>query len=105
MVSEEEREQDGSGFRSTLWAAWAPQFEEQIIKSEVEFSLAGATLERVMKLDGDFLEHLQRDHIPYRRDLQRLVWRGSFRGHIPPEDRGSRCLVFVVGRDWPHETR
>ncbi|CAE7943445.1 unnamed protein product, partial [Symbiodinium sp. KB8] len=80
VVSEEEREQDGSGFRSTLWAAWAPQLK-QIIKSEVELSLAGATLERVMKLDGDFLEHLQRDHIPYRRDCKACL-AGSFRGHI-----------------------
>ena len=79
-VSEEECDHDGSGFRSALWAAWAPQLK-QIIKSEVECSLAGATLERVMKLDGDFLEHLQRDHIPYRRDCKACL-AGSFRGHI-----------------------
>ena len=47
----------------------------------VENSLAGATLERVMKLDSSFLERLQRDHIPYRRDC-RACLAGSFRGHI-----------------------
>ena len=34
-----------------------------------------------MKLDSAFLEHLQRDHIPYRRDC-RACLAGSFRGHI-----------------------
>ena len=43
--------------------------------------MAGATLEKVMKLDADFLEHLQRDHIPYRRDCKACL-AGSFRGHI-----------------------
>ena len=79
-VSEEERDQDGDGFRSATWAAWAPGLK-QAIKRMVENSLAGATLEKVMKLDGSFLEHLQRDHIPYRRDC-RACLAGSFRGHI-----------------------
>ena len=80
MLQEEERDHDGSGFRSATWAAWAPQLK-QVIKSEVEASLAGATLERVMKMDQGFLEHLQRDHIPYRRDC-RACLAVSFRGHI-----------------------
>ncbi|CAE7580175.1 RE2, partial [Symbiodinium sp. CCMP2456] len=79
-VSEEEKDHDGSGFRSATWAAWAPRLKE-VIKSEVEVSLAGATLERVMKMDASFLEHLRRDHIPYRRDC-RACLAGSFRGHI-----------------------
>ncbi|OLQ15439.1 Retrovirus-related Pol polyprotein from transposon TNT 1-94 [Symbiodinium microadriaticum] len=80
VISEEERDHDGGGFRSASWAAWAPQLKH-VIKTEVEMSLAGATLERVMKLDADFLEHLQRDHIPYRRDCKACL-AGSFRGHI-----------------------
>eukprot|EP00439_Symbiodinium_sp_Y106_P031339 s1882_g3.t1 len=80
VVPEEERDRDGSGFRSALWASWAPQLKE-IIKSEVEVSLAGSAFERVMKMDAGFLEHLQRDHIPYRRDC-RACLAGSFRGHI-----------------------
>ena len=80
MVSEQERDHDGSGFRSASWASWAPQLKH-IVKTEVEVSLAGATLDRVMKLDTSFLEHLQRDHIPYRRDCKACL-AGSFRGHI-----------------------
>ncbi|CAE7940779.1 RE1, partial [Symbiodinium sp. KB8] len=80
VVSEEERDHDGGGFRSTSWASWAPQLKH-IVKTEVEVSLAGATLDRIMKLDTDFLEHLQRDHIPYRRDCKACL-AGSFRGHI-----------------------
>ena len=80
VVSEEERDHDGNGFRSASWASWAPQLKETI-KSEVEVSLAGSVLERVMKMDASFLEHLQRDHIPYRRDC-RACLAGSFRGHV-----------------------
>ena len=79
-VSEEECDHDGDGFRSATWAAWAPGLK-QVIKRMVESSLAGATLERVMKLDQAFLDHLQRDHIPYRRDC-RACLAGSFRGHV-----------------------
>ena len=74
VVSEEEK------FRSAQWASWAPRLKKAI-KAEVECSLAGATLERVMKLDESFLEHLRRDHVPYRRDC-RACLAGSFRGHI-----------------------
>ena len=80
VVPEDERDHDGDGFRSVTWATWAPGLK-QAIKRAVESSLAGATWERVMKLDGSFLEHLQRDHIPYRRDC-RACLAGSFRGHI-----------------------
>ncbi|CAE7941114.1 unnamed protein product, partial [Symbiodinium necroappetens] len=80
VVSEEECDHDGGGFRSSSWASWAPQLK-QVIKTEVELSLAGATLERVMKLDNSFMEHLQRDHIPYRRDCKACL-AGAFRGHV-----------------------
>ena len=80
VVSEEEKDHDGSGFRSSLWASWAPQLKE-VIRNEVEVSLAGHTLERLLKIDASFLEHLRRDHIPYRRDC-RACLAGSFRGHI-----------------------
>ena len=79
-VSAEERDHDGAGFRSVTWAAWAPQLKV-VIKDIVETSLAGATLDRVMKLDASFLEHLRRDHMPYRRDC-RACLAGAFRGHM-----------------------
>ena len=79
-VSAEERDHDGAGFRSVTWAAWAPQLKV-VIKDIVETSLAGTTLDRVMKLDASFLEHLRRDHTPYRRDC-RACLAGAFRGHM-----------------------
>ena len=79
-VSEEEKDHDGGGFRSALWASRAPQLKE-VIRAEVEVSLADGVLDRLTKLDASFMEHLQRDHIPYRRDC-RACLAGSFRGHL-----------------------
>ena len=75
MVSEEERDHDGGGFRSTSWASWAPQLK-QVIKAEVEVSLAGAMLESVMKMDASFLEHLE---ITFPTgEIAKHAWRGRF---------------------------
>ncbi|CAE7508968.1 unnamed protein product [Symbiodinium sp. CCMP2592] len=79
VVSEEERDADGEGFRAARWAAWSPGLKCAVQRA-VEESLAGATLESICKLDGAFLEHLQRDHTPFRRDC-RACLAGHFRGH------------------------
>ena len=95
---EEERDHDGSGFRSSTWAAWAPGLK-QAVKWVVEGCLGGSVLESVMKMDHTFLEHLRRDHTPFRRDC-RACLAGSFRGHahrrvVAPE---AWCLSLdVVG--------
>ncbi|CAE7283572.1 RE1 [Symbiodinium sp. CCMP2592] len=78
-VSVEERDHDGAGFRSASWAAWAPQLKV-VIKDVIEASLAGAALDTLLKMDAAFLEHLRRDHTPYRRDC-RACLAGAFRGH------------------------
>ena len=97
-LSEEERDHDGAGFRSSTWAAWAPGLK-QAVKWVVEESLGVSVLESVMKLDHSFLEHLRRDHTPFRRDC-RACLAGSFRGHahrrvVTPE---AWCLSLdVVG--------
>ncbi|OLQ15613.1 Copia protein [Symbiodinium microadriaticum] len=97
-LTEEERDHDGAGFRSSTWAAWAPGLK-QAVKWAVEESLGGSVLESVMKLDHSFLEHLRRDHTPFRRDC-RACLAGSFRGHahrrvVAPE---AWCLSLdVVG--------
>ena len=95
-VAEEERDHDGQGFHSATWAAWAPGLK-QAIKRRVEESLAGSTLERIMKLDQTFLDHLRRDHVPFRRDCKACL-AGSFRGHahrriVAPE---AWCLSLDV---------
>ena len=107
VVSEEEKDADGNGFRSAQWASWAPRLKEAI-KTEVECSLAGATLERVMKLDESFLEHLRRDHVPDRRDC-RTCLAGSFRGHIHrrivgPDARSLSLDVIGPARHGDHES-
>ncbi|CAE7354912.1 GIP [Symbiodinium sp. CCMP2592] len=79
-VSEEERGHDGDGFRSVTWADWAPGLK-QAMKRVVEESLAGSALESIMKMDQSFLEHLQRDHMPFRRDCKACL-AGHFRGHV-----------------------
>ena len=97
-LAEEERDHDGSGFRSSTWAAWAPGLK-QAVKWVVEGCLGGSVLESVMKMDHTFLEHLRRDHTPFRRDC-RACLAGSFRGHahrrvVAPE---AWCLSLdVVG--------
>ncbi|CAE7720268.1 unnamed protein product, partial [Symbiodinium necroappetens] len=95
-VTEDERDHDGDGFRSATWAAWAPGLK-QAVKRVVEESLAGSTLEKVMKLDQAFLDHLRRDHTPFRRDCKACL-AGSFRGHahrriVAPE---AWCLSLDV---------
>ncbi|CAE7031319.1 RE2 [Symbiodinium sp. CCMP2592] len=72
VVSEEERDADGEGFRAARWAAWSPGLKRAVQRA-VEESLAGATLESICKLDGAFLEHLQRDHTPFRRHAHRRI--------------------------------
>ena len=69
-VTEEERDHDGDGFHSATWAAWAPGSLKRAIKLRVEESLAGSTLEKIMKHDQTFLDHLRRDHVPFRRDCK-----------------------------------
>ncbi|CAE7254368.1 unnamed protein product, partial [Symbiodinium sp. CCMP2456] len=101
-VPEDERDHDGDGFRSATWAAWAPGLK-QVIKRAVEESLAGSTLEKIMKLDQTFLDHLKRDHTPFRRDCKACL-AGSFRGHahrriVAPE---AWCLSLdVIGPTRP----
>ena len=95
-VTEEERDHDGDGFRSATWAAWAPGLKGAI-KNVIEESLAGSTLEKIMKLDQSFLDHLQRDHVPFRRDCKACL-AGAFRGHahrriVSPE---AWCLSLDV---------
>ena len=95
-VTEEERDHDGDGFHSATWAAWAPGLK-RAIKLRVEESLAGSTLEKIMKLDQTFLDHLRRDHVPFRRDCKACL-AGSFRGHahrriVSPE---AWCLSLDV---------
>ena len=95
-VTEDEREGDGDGFRSATWATWAPGLK-QVVKNVVEGSLAGSALEKIMKLDHAFLDHLRRDHIPFRRDCKACL-AGAFRGHahrriVSPE---AWCLSLDV---------
>ena len=76
---EEIAEHDG-GFRSATWAAWAPGLKN-IIKGILHESLGrGKAYAVLRKLDQGFLDHLRRDHIPYRRDC-RACLAGYFRGH------------------------
>ena len=96
-MAEEERDHDGDGFHSATWAAWAPGNLKRAIKLRVEESLAGSALEKIMKHDQTFLDHLRRDHVPFRRDCKACL-AGSFRGHahrriVSPE---AWCLSLDV---------
>ena len=69
-----------SGFRSAKWAAWAPGLKA-VVKEVMMDSLTLGTASAVLKkLDKSFVDHLRRDHLPYRRDC-RACLAGYFRGH------------------------
>ena len=79
-VPREEVAKHHDGFRSAAWAAWAPGLKD-IIKDILCESLGrGKAYAMLRRLDRGFLDHLRRDHIPYRRDC-RACLAGYFRGH------------------------
>ena len=68
------------GFRSAAWAAWAPGLKN-IIRDILHESLGrGKAYAVIRRLDRGFLDHLRRDHVPYRRDC-RACLAGYFRDH------------------------
>ena len=80
IVPKEEVAECDGGFRSAAWAAWAPGLKS-IIRDILHESLGrGKAYAVIRRLDGGFLDHLRRDHVPYRRDC-RACLAGYFRGH------------------------
>ena len=79
VVPKTEVEEQVGGFRSAAWA-WAPGLKD-IIKDVLNESLGrGKAYAVLRRLDRGFLDHLRRDHVPYRRDC-RACLAGYFRGH------------------------
>ena len=68
------------GFRSSKWAAWAPGLKAVIKEVMMDSLTLGTASAMLKKLDKSFVDHLKRDHIPYRRDC-RACLAGYFRGH------------------------
>ena len=80
IVPRDEVAEHEGGFRSAAWAAWAPSLKT-LIKDILRESLGrGKAYAVLRKLDRGFLDHLRRDHVPYRRDC-RACLAGYFRGH------------------------